>query len=162
MLAEPSAELSRKRYFWVQLALLVAGIVGLRLSHQVATMGSATRWTAALVAGSLIAVARSTYVIVASAFSDAYRVFRFRHLLACGALLGSAAVVVGSLVMHGQFDRLLAHGRITGEDIADLGSVVATFACVFGAVCASVGAWDALHEERHWDRSLHHRGHRPI
>jgi uncharacterized membrane protein YidH (DUF202 family) len=165
MLAESSAELSRKQYFWVQLALLVAGIVGLRLSHHVATWDAvatnATLWTTALVSASLIAVARSNYVIVTSAFSDAYRVFRFRHLLACSALIGSAAVVVGSLVVPGPFDQLLAHGRITGEAIADLGSVVATFVCSFGAVCASAGTWTALRDERHWDQSLHLRGHRP-
>lgn len=165
MLAESSAELSRKQYFWVQLALLVTGIVGLRLSYEVAAWDAAadnaTIWTAALVSASLIVVVRSNYVIVTSAFSDAYRVFRFRHLLASSALLGAAAVVTGSLVVDGPFGQLFAHGRITGKDIADLGSVVATFVCSFGAACASAGTWTAFREERHWDQSLHLRGHRP-
>ena len=166
MLTEPSAELSRKRYFWVQLGLLAAGITGLRLSHEVATWhatpssGSALLLTVALVVVSLFAIVRSTSVIVTFADSDAYRVFRFRHLVACSAVLCAAAVVIGSLVVFGPFDRLLAHGRITAEDIADLGFVVATLVCAFGAIYTSAGAWDARRDERHWDRSLPLRGHR--
>jgi hypothetical protein len=165
MSTEQNPTLSRRRYFWAQLALLTAGIVGLSAAHRVASWdadnASVAFRTAVLVGVALAAVARSTSVIVTSAVSDAYRVFRSRHLLACAALLGSAAVVACSPILHGPFGRVLAHGRITGEDIADLGSVLAAFVCTVGAVVAAGGAWEALRDERHWYRAIH-RGHRPL
>ena len=148
----PSARLFGRQHFWVRLVLLVVGIGGLRLSHQIAS-GTTTSRTAALVAVALAAVVWSTWAIVVSALSGAYRVFRSRHLLVCAALLGSAAVMISSLVVHGPFDRLFAHGRITGEDVADFGSVLAAFVCAVGTAIAATGAWEAMSEERHWHRS---------
>ena len=165
MLTEPGAALSRGQYFWVQLALLGAGIAGLGGAHEVASWeetastSSATLRAGVLVGVSLGAVARAAYVIVAAALSDAYRVFHARHLLACAALLAAAGLLVGASIVGGPFDRVLAHGHITGADLADLGSVLAALVCAIGVVVASMGAWDAFRDERTWYRTLR-RGHR--
>ncbi len=64
------------------------------------------------------------------------------------------------MVVHDPFDKLFAHGRITGEDIVDVGMVTAALSCLVGAGVALAGAWDRMHAERHWHRSLHLHGRR--
>jgi len=171
MLMEPTTAVSPTRYFWIQLAALGAGLGGLCLAHLVAQRladsGSGSTFTRAmtmlLVAASLGVVVRAVYVIVTSAFSDAHRVFRTRHLMACGALLFvAAACAVGALVAWGPFDTLFAHGSFTGEDIVEMAAVVATVVCMVGAGAASIGAWDMMHEERNWHRTLLLHSHRRI
>jgi hypothetical protein len=172
MSVEPTAQLSPTRYFWLQLAALTAGFGVLVVVHEITRRmhdgrtGPSPVMAAVVivsVSASLAVVARSTYVIVTAAFSDAYRVFRSRHLLLCAVLLLAVTVVaVGAVMVHDPFDKLFAHGRITGEDIADVGIVFAAVVCGVGAGVALTGAWDTLHEERHWYRSMHLRGHRRI
>lgn len=171
MCMEPTTAVSPTRYFWMQLAALGAGLGGLFLAHLVAQRladsggGStfATAVTMLMVTASLGVVVRAVYVMVTSAFSDAHRVFRTRHLTACGALLfAAAAVAAGAMVARGPFGKLFAHGRFTGEDIVDMATVVATAVCMVGAGVASIGAWDRMHEERNWHRTLHLHSRRRI
>jgi hypothetical protein len=158
MVNEQRGALERRGYFWGQLVLLAAGVCGLAASHRVASGDAdsrlATLGTASLAGFSLAVAVRAAWLITARALSDAYRVFRSRHLLACAVLLASTAAIVAASVVHGPFDRVFAHGRITGADLADLGSVVTSFVCTVAAVVAASGAWDALRDERHWYRSL--------
>jgi hypothetical protein len=160
---EPS-ELSRTRYFWLRLVLLGAGLGVLALTHHVAerldTSVAAGRGAVmgglGAVALALALAARSVHVIVTSAFSDAYRVFRARHLAFCAALLfGIGALTTTVMVAHDPYDKLFAHGRITAEDIVDAGVVIAALVCWVGAGVAITGAWDASRAERNWHRTLH-------
>ena len=172
MSMETTTELSPTRYFWLQLAMLGAGIGTLLLAHMItrrmddAVTGATLPTLVVLlvvVPLALAAVARSTYVIVTSGFSDAYRIFRSRHLFRSGALLCAVgAIVAVSMVIHDPFDKLFAHGQITGEDIVDVGIVIAALTCLVGAGVALTGAWDRRHEERHWHRSLHLHGRRQL
>ena len=117
MLTEQRGELSRGQYFWVQLALLGAGITGLAAAHEVASWeGTASSLRAALRSGALVgvslaAVVRAVCVIVTAAFSDVYRVFHARHLLACAALLGSAGLLVSAPVDGGPLTECWRTGR---------------------------------------------------
>ncbi len=156
--------MSPTRYFWTQLAALGAGLGAIFLAHDVtrqlddstADTTFSTAVVMLVVSTALALVARAVYVIVTSAFSDAYRVFRTRHLVVCGALLFLvAAGAAGALVTRGPFEKLFAHGRITGEDVIDLATMVAAGVCMIGAGVASIGAWDRMHEERNWHRTLH-------
>ena len=149
-----------------QLRLLAAGVCGLWLAHQVPRLidggvRSATIATAVVVAVALGAVGRGTQTAVATAFSDLHRVFRSRHLLACTALLSIAGIlVVLPVATTRPFGHLFAHGQITGEELADVGSLTGAVICAVAAIVTAVGAWDASHDERHWHRSLgagHHR-----
>lgn len=172
MLMEPTTtSASPTRYFWMQLAALGAGLGGLFLAHLVVRLLAdsgggttfATATTMLMATASLGVVVRAVYVMVTAAFSDAHRVFRTRHLMACGALLFAvAAVAAGALVARGPFGKLFAHGRFTGEDIVDMATVVATAVCMVGAGVASIGAWDRMHEERNWHRTLHLHSRRRI
>lgn len=164
MSTKPTSKLSPTRYFWLRLALLGAGLGVLVLTHgvteqlddSVATGGRAVAGALVAVALALALVARSVHVIVTSAFSDAYRVFRARHLAFCAALLlGIGALTAAVMVVHDPFDKLFAHGRITAEDIVDVGVVIAALVCWVGAGVAITGAWDASHAERNWHRTLH-------
>ena len=161
MSMESRNRLSGKQYFWLQLALLTVGLIGLWLSHQIAGWGednssrNMALGTAAVVAVSLATLGRAAQVIVTSAFSDSYRVFLSRHLVACSLVLFTGAAFAAGPAVHEPFDRLLAHGQITGGEIADVGSMIAVTICTVGAVVTSMGTWDAIHNERHWYRSLH-------
>jgi hypothetical protein len=159
MSTEPRIQLSGTNYFWLQVSLLTAGVVGVWISHYVGSWYDASApgvivTASAVVACSVGAVGRATKVIVDSAFSDSYRVFRSRHLLACSALLlvGATAVAI-PLITQEPFDELFAHGAVTGGEIADLASACAMVICTIGAVVAATGAWDVLRDERHWYRS---------
>jgi len=165
MATRTTTELSPTHYLRLQLATLGGGIGTLVLAHTLTgrmndSVTGATPTTVIVlllvIPLALAAVARSTFVIVTSGHSDAYRIFRCRHLFAAGALLLVAgATIAASMVVHDPFDKLFAHGRITGEDIVDVGIVAAALICMVGAGVAFTGAWDRLHVERHWHRSLH-------
>jgi hypothetical protein len=164
MSTKPTSEFSRTRYFWLRLVLLVAGLGVLVLTHHVterlddsvAADRPAVLGGLGVVTVALALVARSTQVIVTSAFSDAYRVFRARHLAFCAALLlGIGALTAAAMVVHDPFDRLFAYGRITAEDIVDASIVIAGLVCWVGAGVALSGAWDASHAERNWHHTLH-------
>lgn len=160
-----TTEVSPTHYLRLQLAMLGVGIGTLLLAHMLTrrmddsvTGASPTTVIVLLlvVPFALAAVARSTFVIVTSGHSDAYRIFRSRHLFATGALLFVvAATIAATMVVHDPFDKLFAHGRITGEDIVDVGIVATALICMVGSGVAFIGAWDRLHAERHWTRLLH-------
>ncbi len=171
MLMETTTEVSPTRYFWLQLAALGGGFGALFLAHFVSqrledSAASATFTTVVLlvvVIAALAVIGRAVYVIVTSAFSDAYRVFRTRHLMACAALLFAVAIgAAAAVVVRGPFDTLFAHGMITGEDIADVATFVATVVCMVGAGVSLTGAWDRMHAERNWHRTLHLHSRRRI
>ncbi len=164
MLTETTTPVSPTRYFWLQLIALAAGLGTLLLAQRVTgrlddSTASTTFTTVAVMlvaAGSVAVVARAVYVIVTSAFSDAYRVFRTRHLLVCGSLLlAVAASEAGLLLWRGPFDSFFAHGRITGEVIIEVATVMAALVCMVGSGVALTGAWERRHVERNWHRTLH-------
>jgi len=145
--------------FW-QLALLTAGVGGLWMSHTLAgsaerNPGSVLLPTVIVVLAALAALGRGTQLMVVSGFSDMRRVFRSRHLLACGGMLFAAGALVALPIATGRpFRSVFAHGRITGGEVADIGSMSGTVLCAVGAIVAAVGAWDSFQDERHWHRSL--------
>lgn len=160
-----AADRSPTRYFWTQLAILASGIGVLVVAHHVtaglddAAGGTDVRAlfvTMVVVAAAVGATARANYVIVTSGFSDAYRVFRARHLFVCAAVLfvvGSAAL--GWVIAHDAFRGVFSHGRVTGEDVVDIGLLAAALISMVGAGSALIGSWDSLHVERHWHLHLH-------
>ena len=164
MPTETTTVRSPTSYLWLQLAALGTGLGVLFFAHGLTQWiddGAAgtTFTTAALVLVvtlSLAVIWRAVHVIVTSAFSDAYRVFRSRHLLACGSLLlFIAAAEAGTVIHRGPFEKFFAHGRITGEVMVDVATVVAALVCMVGAGVALTGAWDRRNEERNWHRTLH-------
>jgi hypothetical protein len=112
-------------------------------------------WISVPIVVSAVLVWRTVHVIVSSAFSDAHRVFRTRHLGVCALLLfvlaGGAA---GAVFARGPFDTLLAHGVLTGEAIADAAILVSTVVCLLGGTVAASGAWERRNLERDWHRAL--------
>ena len=170
MRTETNVDVSPTRYFWLQLAALGAGLGVLYLAYPISQQlddsnAGATFSTIAVmlaVSTALAAVGRAVYVIVTSASSDAHRVFRTRHLVVCVTLLFVvAAGTTAVLVARGPFEKLLARGRITGVDVTDGATAIAAVVCMVGAGVAAIGAWDALHEQRNWHRTLHVPGRRP-
>jgi hypothetical protein len=151
-----TTDMSPTRYFWLQLGALGAGLGLLVLARHVAGWWDATGVTSLVAMSSLAVIGRAVHVIVTSAFSDAHRIFRTRHLVTCAALLFVVAIATaGAVLTRGPFAELLAHGRIGGGDIVDLAGFVAAAVCMVGAGVAGTGAWERMHEERHWYRSLH-------
>ena len=113
------------------------------------------------VAVALAAVTRAIYVIVTTASSDTFRVFRAPHLfLRAAALFAIGAAVAVVMVIHEPFGDFFSHARISGETIVDVGILVAAALFLVGAGAAFSAAWEARHDERNWHRSLHLHGHR--
>jgi hypothetical protein len=161
---------SPTRYFWTQLAILAAGVGVLVFAHGIAARVDdpvdGTDLTTMIVSIMVVAaavgsMARANYVIVTSGFSDAYRVFRARHLFVCAALLFVvASTALGWVIAHDAFRGFFSHGRVTGEDVVDVGLLTAALISMVGAGSALAGSWDSLHVERHWHLHLHRTGHR--
>jgi hypothetical protein len=152
--------LESRKTRWRQFALLAAGLAGLWLAHDIARWprdSSAPRvglWVTVVVAVSLFAMARATIGFVNSVEHGRARVFRWRHLLAAAMIEVTIAVMLTKGLLAGDsFGRLLSGGRITGQDIADLGHVIAVALCLVGAITALIAASDAFHDERRWRRS---------
>jgi hypothetical protein len=171
MSTKPIEELSPTHYFWRRLVALGVGLgllvlaptMSRRLDDSGYTSSSATVAVILVVMVAVAIAGRSVHVIVTSAFSDAYRVFRARHLVACASLLlASGTTVAYAVVVRDPFRRAFAHGRITGLDIIDVGTVIAALVCLVGAGVALSGAWDASLEERNWHRTLYLRSRRRI
>jgi hypothetical protein len=146
---------------WRQFALLAVGLVGLWLAHDIARWppdSSAPRvrlWVAVVVVVSLLAVARATNGFLNSVEHGRARVFRWPHLLAAGlAEVAIAVFLTARLLARGPFSLPLSRGKIAGEDIADLGQVIAVALCLVGAIAAFVAAGDAFHDERRWRRKF--------
>jgi len=160
--SEPITEVSTTGYFWRWLGALAAGLGVVLLAHPVARGlesdsggGPATFGVVLAVAIALTIVGRSTHVIVTSAFSDAHRVFRARHLFGCASvLLVAGATTARAVVVRDPFRLVFAHGRITGLDLVDVATVIAALVCLVGAGVALTGSWDARDEERNWHRTL--------
>jgi hypothetical protein len=153
---ETTTDVSPTRYFWLQLGALGAGLGLLVLDHHVARWQNATALVILVALIALAIVGRTVHVIVTSAFSDAHRIFRTRHLMTCAALLFVVALgTAGAVLARGPFGKLFAHGTISGQDIVDLAGFFAAVVCGVGAGVALSGAWERRHEERNWYRSLH-------
>lgn len=170
MSSVPIRELSPTRYFWLRLAALVVAIGALVLGHPFARQldgsGGESIWpTAGVLFAAAIALAivgRSVHVIVTQAFSDAYRVFRARHLFTCAVLLLVAGTFAArEVVTREPFRHVFAHGRLAGADIVDVTTVVAALVCLVGAGVAATGAWDERRAERNWHRTLRVHSRRP-
>lgn len=161
---------SPTRYFWTQLTILAAGIGVLVVTHQVTARlddpvdgaGLTTMFVSIIVVAAAVgSMTRANYVIVTSGSSDAYRVFRARHLFVCAALLFVvASIALGWVIAHDAFRGVFSHGRVTGEDVVDVGLLAAALISMVGAGSALAGSWDSLHVERHWHLHLHRAGHR--
>jgi hypothetical protein len=171
MLTETTTAVSPTRYFWLQLTALATGLGALFLAHHVtrrlddSTAGTTftTVVVILVVAASLAVVGRAVYVIVTSAFSDAHRVFRTRHLLFCGTLLlVVAASEAGLLIRRGPFATFFAYGKINGEVIIEVATVMAALVCMVGAGVALTGACERSHVERNWHLTLHLHSRRRI
>jgi hypothetical protein len=162
MANEPITRLSPTRYVWLWLGALTAGLAAVLLAHPVAReldAGSASgRATLGLALSTVIALAltvKAVHVLVTSAFSDAYRVFRARHLFACAStLVVTGAVTARAVVVREPFRHVFAYGWVNGMDIVDVATVIAALVCLVGAGVALTGAWDARHAERNWHRML--------
>jgi hypothetical protein len=153
MSTETTTDVSPTRYFWLWSTALLAAVGVLLLAHY---LGGGMGVAMLVAAGALALVGRAVHVIVTSAFSDAHRIFRTRHLLTCAALLsvigaGEAVVVLA----RGPFGKLFAHGSITGKDVVDVATLVAAVVCLVGAGAALTGAWERMHVERNWHHALH-------
>ena len=142
---------------WRQLIQLVLGLAGIWLGHEITTWTSdpATNrvrlWTLAVVVLGLTQVGRAVSRFIVSVSTRRARVFRCWHLTACGVgLLAVAVGLVTVLLIRGPLTNLLAHGRITGRDIADLGFVVAAGFCLVGAVTAFIAAVAEICAEHAW------------
>ena len=167
---EPITGRAPTRYVWLWLGALTAGLGAVLLAHPVAREVDAgdanTAATIGLALSTVIALsltAKSVHVLVTSAFSDAYRVFRARHLFACAStLLVTGAITARAVVVREPFRHVFAHGSVNGLDIVDVATVIAALVCLVGAGVALTGAWDARHEERNWHRTLRLHSRRSI
>lgn len=153
MPTETITDASPTRYFWRWLAALVAALGVLLLAHR---LGGRTGVASLVALAALGLVGRAVHVIVTSAFSDAHRIFRTRHLLTCAALLSVVGAGEAVLVLdRGPFGKLFAHGTITGADVVDIVTLIAALVCLVGAGVALAGALERMHVERNWHRTLH-------
>ena len=144
---------------WHQLLQLLLGLAGIWLGYEIASWASdpgtfsVRLWTLAVVVFGLVQVGRAVSRFVVSVSSRQARVFRWRHLAACGVgLLAVAVALVALLLARGPLSSMLSHGSITGTDIADVGFVVAAGFCLVGAVTsfiAAVAEFRSEHEMRH-------------
>jgi len=144
-----------------QSGVLALGVLGLWAMHDIAQWPidpSTSRVLLWCLAGTVIAlgmIAKAVTSFIRSIERGQDRIFRSRHLLGCGLVqLGASAVLSLSLVNRDPFPGLLAHGRVTGADIVDLGYVVAAGACLFGALTALMAARAAHQVERRWHHYL--------
>ena len=132
----------------------------IELGHEIATWArdpsttSVRLWTSAVVVFGLVQIARAVSRFVVSVSSRQARVFRWRHLTACGAcLLTVGIVLVTLLLVRGPLSAVLSHGRITGGDIADVGFVIAAGICSVGAVVALIASVAEFRAEHAWSHS---------
>lgn len=142
---------------WRQLAQLALGVAAIWLGYEIATWARdpdtvrVRLWTAVVVVFGLYHVGRAVSRFVVSVSSRQGRVFRYRHLAACGVfLLAVVVALVSVLLVRGPFDSVLSHGSITGRDIADLGFMAAAGFCLFGAITAFIAAVAEFRSEHAW------------
>jgi hypothetical protein len=126
-----------------QLMQLALGLAGMWLAYEIATWAddpgttSVRLWTLAVVVFGLAQIGRAVSRFVVSVSARQARVFRCSHLVSCGVVLLAVAVALVTLLLRrGPLTDLLAHGGITGGDIADLGFVIAAGFCLAGGQMA--------------------------
>ena len=79
------------------------------------------------------------------------RIFRFGHLVVMGSLYASIATLLSlRVVLRDPFSDVLSKGRITANEVVDLGDLVGAALCLVGAIAAFIGARDAYVDERPW------------
>jgi hypothetical protein len=146
---------------WRQFGMLGVGVVVLWAAHDIArwppdpSSSQVLVWTGSVTAVAVGLIAAATIGFMDSVEHARSRLFRWRHLLAWGLTDVVLGVVLGVLlVARGPFGRLLAHGRITGSDVADLGHLVAAGLCLIGALIALLAARDSFVDERRWHHHL--------
>jgi xanthine/uracil permease len=142
---------------WRQFGMLGIGVVVLWAAHDIASWprdASSMQvlvWTGSVTALAVGLVAAATIGFMDSVEHARARLFRWRHLLAWGltdVVVGGALAAL--LVTRNPFGRLLAHGKITGSDVVDLGHLVAAGLCLVGALIALLAARDSFFDERRW------------
>jgi hypothetical protein len=143
-----------------QLMQLVLGVACILLGHEIATWArdpgatSVLLWTLAVVVFGLFQIGRAVYRFVESVSSRQARVFRCRHLAACGVvLLGAVVTLVTMVLVRGPMHSVLSHGSIAGADIADVGFVFAAGFCLVGTVTAFLAAVAEFRAEHAWRHS---------
>ncbi|HUV19469.1 MAG TPA: hypothetical protein VMW33_13390 [Ilumatobacteraceae bacterium] len=148
---------------WRQLTQLALGLAVIWLGYEITTWASdpgtnsVRLWTLAVVVFGLVQVGRAVAHFVVSVSARQARVFRCWHLTACGvSLLAIAVGVVTLLLIRGPLTTLLAHGTITGSDIADVGFVVVAGFCLVGALTAFVAAVAEFRSQRAWQHPPFH------
>lgn len=142
---------------WRQLRLLVLGLASVWLGHEASTWASdpsaasVRLWATAVVLFGLVQVGRAVSQFVNSVSSRQSRVFAWRHLATCGTgLLVVVVALTSTLLIRGPLGTLLSHGTLTGEDIADIGFVIAAGLCLVGAITAFIAAVVEFREEHNW------------
>lgn len=142
---------------WHQLAQLAVGVGAIWLGHETASWASdpakpsVRLWTLAVVVFGVIQVGRAMSRFFLSVSSRQARIFRCRHLAACGVcLLVVVVALTSSLLARGPLLGVLSHGSITGTDIADVGFVLAAGLCLVGAITAFIAAFEHFRSQRAW------------
>jgi hypothetical protein len=145
---------------WRQTIVLVVGLAGVWLGHEVATWASdpsstsVRLWTTALVSFALLQVGRASWSFVTSVSASQARVFRWRHLALCGVgLLAVAGAFIAWLLESDPLGELFTSGTVTAVDIAHVGVGVAVAFCLVGAITALLAAIAEFRSEHAWARS---------
>lgn len=142
---------------WRQLLLLALGLASIWLAHEMSTWASDPRatgvrlWTTTVVVFGLVQVGRAVSRFVTSVSSRQARVFAWRHLATCGTcMLAVVVALVSTLLLREPLGSLFSHGTLTGEDIADIGFVIAAGLCLVGAITAFIAAAAEFRAEHVW------------
>lgn len=155
------APIPHRRVDWPHVGLFIAALSGQWALGGVAVWAGEPSsrvvqiYTALLVLLVLGAFGFAIERLISAPTSRLHLVFRGRHLLAVGiGLLLSTAVLFSVVARDGLFDHLFASGRIDARDIADGGFGIAMVVCAVGTFAALIDAFEVIHAERHWYRSL--------
>ncbi len=142
---------------WHQLTQLAVGVGAVWLGHETASWASdpakpsVRLWTLAVVLFGVVQVGRAVSRFILSVSSRQARIFRCRHLAACGVcLLAVVVALISFLLARGPLRGVLSHGSITGGDIADVGFVIGAGFCLVGAITAFIAAFEHFRLERAW------------
>jgi len=155
------APIPHRRVDWPSAALFVTALSGLWGLGEVAVWAGepASRvvqiYTAAAVLAVLGALGFAIERLITAPASRLHLVFRGGHLLAVAVGLSlSTAVLLIVVFRDGLFNHLFASGQVDARDIADGGLGLAMVVCAVGAFAALIDAFERIHSERHWHRSL--------
>jgi len=144
---------------WRQAAVVGAGLAGLCVTYEIARWpsdSSSTRVVLAVACLSIVSLAAMGMAIahfVDSVEHTRTRIFRSGHLVVMGVLYASIAALLWiRVLLRGPFSDVLSRGRITANEVTDLGELVGGALCLVGAIAAFIGARDAYVDERPWRR----------